>query len=317
MNLRQLKYFVKIVELGNMTRAAESLFVAQPALGMQIRQLEERLGVSLLIRHSRGVEPTPAGALLYERALAILNLVDKTGAEVSARDRVSTEAVRLGLTPMLMLVIGPELLVKVRDLIPKVSLSLIEEMSHVLIDALARGETDLALAYDVPDVPHLTRTELLREDLAFVAQSSARNGQPICFAATMREQLALPEKGDTVRDLVERSSRDLGLEPKLAFEVRSVTAIKNLILRGAAAGILPFGSVIDEVRGGRLDARPIVAPPLRRSLFLVAKSKRNRFECEPELTDVIRSSLTTLTDVLGPLAHAVPERARGTLHDAG
>ena len=60
MTLRQLRYFVKIVELGNMTKAAESLFVAQPALGMQIRQLEEDLGVALLIRHSRGVEPRMA-----------------------------------------------------------------------------------------------------------------------------------------------------------------------------------------------------------------------------------------------------------------
>ena len=54
-NLRQLKYFARVVEAGNMTRAAEQLFVAQPALGMQIKQLEEQLGVSLLHRHTRGV----------------------------------------------------------------------------------------------------------------------------------------------------------------------------------------------------------------------------------------------------------------------
>ena len=68
MNLRQLKYFVGVVEAGNMTRAAEQLHVAQTALGMQIRQLEEDLGVALLVRHSRGVEPTKAGALLLARA---------------------------------------------------------------------------------------------------------------------------------------------------------------------------------------------------------------------------------------------------------
>jgi LysR family nitrogen assimilation transcriptional regulator len=71
--LRQLKYFVAIVEAGNMTRAAEQLHVAQTALGMQIRQLEEGLGVALLIRHSRGVEPTKAGRLLHARAVSIPN----------------------------------------------------------------------------------------------------------------------------------------------------------------------------------------------------------------------------------------------------
>ena len=305
MNLRQLKYFVSVVELGNMTRAAESLFVAQPALGMQIRQLEEDLGVALLVRHSRGVEPTAAGALLHARALTILKLVSETRKEVSAHDREGSEAIRLGLTPMLMLVIGPELVVNVRDSIPQVFLSLVEEMSHVLVDALSRGEIDLALAYDVPDVPHLARTELLREDLVLVTVPGEGNGHPIGFAEAMEESLALPETGDTVRDLVVRTARELGLEPKIAFEVRSISVIKSLIVRGAASGILPYGSVLEELRGGRLEARPIVAPALRRSLFL-ASSKRGHIRNELALTSVIRSALGCLTDVLGPLVHPVP-----------
>ena len=81
MNLRQLKYFVGVVEAGNMTRAAEQLHVAQTALGMQIRQIEEDLGVALLVRHSRGVEPTKAGNLLLSRALEILRLVEETRKE--------------------------------------------------------------------------------------------------------------------------------------------------------------------------------------------------------------------------------------------
>ena len=61
MNLRQFKYFVGVVEAGTMTRAADQLHVTQTKLGMQIRQLEEDLGVALLVRHSRGIEPTKAG----------------------------------------------------------------------------------------------------------------------------------------------------------------------------------------------------------------------------------------------------------------
>ena len=87
MNLRQLKYFVEVVEAGNMTRAAEQLHVAQTALGMQIRQLEEDLGVALLVRHSRGVEPTKAGSLLHTRAVSILKEVEETRKDVRACER--------------------------------------------------------------------------------------------------------------------------------------------------------------------------------------------------------------------------------------
>ena len=102
MNLRQLRYFVSVVEAGNMTRAADQLHVAQTALGMQIRQIEEDLGVALLVRHSRGVEPTKAGSMLHARALTILKLVEETRKEVSACERDESEAIRLGITPALM-----------------------------------------------------------------------------------------------------------------------------------------------------------------------------------------------------------------------
>ena len=115
MNLRQLKYFVGVIEAGNMTRAAEQLHVAQTALGMHIRQLEEDLGVALLVRHSRGVEPTKAGSLLHARAIAILKLVEETRNEVKSCERENSEAIRLGITPALMLVCGTEIALTVRE----------------------------------------------------------------------------------------------------------------------------------------------------------------------------------------------------------
>ena len=115
MNLRQLRYFVGVVDAGNMTRAAEQLHVAQTALGMQIRQIEEDLGIALLIRHSRGVEPTKAGNLLYARALEILSLVEETRKEVSAAEREDSEGIRFGITPALMLIAGTELALTVRQ----------------------------------------------------------------------------------------------------------------------------------------------------------------------------------------------------------
>ena len=302
MNLRQLKYFVGIVEAANMTRAAEQLHVAQTALGMQIRQLEEDLGVALLVRHSRGVEPTKAGSLLYVRAHAILKEIEETRKEVRACEREGSEAIRLGITPALMLVCGTEIAITVRERLPQVILSIVEAMSHVLIDTLARGEADFILCYDVPDLPQFSRTALLQDDLVLVTPPRDGNGKPVPLVEALDESIAMPEEGDSVRTAVNRTARDLGLELKVAYEVRSMSAMKSLVMRGAASAILPYFAVLDEVRAGKLDARPITMPAIKRTLFLASSTQRGSFKNEAGLTGAVRSSLGDMLDALGPLA---------------
>src|SRR5438309_1772582 len=136
--IRQLQYFARIVELGNITRAAEQLYVAQPALGLQIRQLEEELGVKLLSRHSRGVSPTRAGRLLYERACELLRLLEETRHQVTAVGRNEREGVVLGVTNGFANIVGRDLLLKAQSDLAGVALSIVEERSVVLIDGLER-----------------------------------------------------------------------------------------------------------------------------------------------------------------------------------
>lgn len=303
MNLRQLKYFLSVVDAGNMTRAAEQLHVAQTALGMQIRQLEESLGVPLLVRHSRGVEATKAGAILRERAIAILELVEETRKEVSASQQIKAEHIRVGTTPALMMIVGTEIALTAREQLPHVSLSLVEAMSHVLAETLGRGEVDFILCYDVPELSQFTRTAILQDDLVLVTLPGDKPGQPVLFAEVLDQTLAMPEEGDTVRTAVARAARDMGRELKVAYEVRSIPAMKNLVSRGAAASVLPYFSVIDEVRDGKLDARQIVSPSVRRTLFLASSRQRKPLKNEAGLTSAIRSSLRIVIDALGPLAH--------------
>lgn len=303
MNLRQLTYFAKVVEAGNMTRAADQLHVAQTALGMQIRQIEEDLGVALLVRHSRGVTPTRAGTLLYARAQTILKLVEETRREVSACEREESEAIRFGITPALMLIVGTEIALTMREQVPQVILSVVEAMSHVLVEMLLRGDVDYILCYDVPDQPQFSRTALLQDDLVLVTLPGPQKNKPIAFVDVVDDVLAMPEEGDAVRNVFTRTARDLGLDINIAFEVRSVSAMKNLVSRGAASCILPYFGVIEEVKAGKLAARPITMPPLRRTLFLASSAQRGPFKNEVGLIGAVRSSLTVLIDALGPLVH--------------
>lgn len=286
-----------------MTRAAEQLNLAQTALGMQIRQIEEDLGIALLVRHSRGVQPTKAGHLLHARALAILKLIDETRKEVQACSGVEDETIRFGITPALMLASGTEIALTVREHLPGVFLSMVEAMSHILFDTLSRGEVDFILCYDVPDLPQFSRTALLQDDMVLVTLPGRRKGEPITLSDALKHDLAMPEQGDTVRTVVTRTARDLGLDVKIVHEVRSISAMKSLVLRGAAASILPYFSVIEELRAGTLDARPIIAPNIRRTLFLASSTQHGRFRNEAGLARAVRASLSGLIEALGPLAH--------------
>ena len=87
----------------------------------------------------------------------------------------------------------------------------------------------------------------------------------------------MPEEGDSVRTAVAKAARELGLELKVTYEIRSISAMRALAARGAASCILPYASVIEDVRSGKLDARPITMPPIRRTLFLASSRQRGPF----------------------------------------
>ncbi|MFY9697395.1 MAG: LysR substrate-binding domain-containing protein [Rhodoplanes sp.] len=297
-----MRYFVKVVEVGNMTRAADQLRVAQPALGLQIRQLEDDLGVALLVRHSRGVVPTEAGRLLYDRAVAILAQLAEARGEVAALGRGSRETVTLGLSPSLMLLVGSDLMVNARRVIPDVFLSLVEELSFVLVEALERGELDVALAYEVPDRPGLQRVALIEEELVLVAPPGGiMPADPISLSEALDSDLVMAGERDSIRQLMHAAADAQGIEVRVAYEARSVPAMKNLVRRGVAASIMPYGSAIEELRSGLVVTRRI-DPPIRRTLYLAKPAKRAPLRNEAEVDAFLRSTAKRVLEALGPLA---------------
>jgi LysR family nitrogen assimilation transcriptional regulator len=291
-----------VLDAGNMTRAADQLHVAQTALGMQIKQLEEDLGVALLIRHSRGIEPTRAGRLLYERALEILRLIEDTRNRVIAVEGDPGETIRLGITPALMAAIGTDIALAVKEGAPNVFLSMAEAMSHVLTGMLERGEVDFILGYDTPDQPQFSRIALMQDDLFLVTKPNGGTKKTIDFAEAIGGDLAMPEAGDAVRNAVLRAAKELGLDLKVAYEVRSVSAMKSLVLRGEAVSILPLFSVAEEVNGGKLGALQIKAPAVSRTLYLTALRQARAFRNSDRLTDTIRRSLEGMIKRLRPIS---------------
>lgn len=301
-NLRQLSYFARVVEAGNITRAAEQLFVAQPALGLQIRQLEQELNVTLLLRHSRGVSTTRAGRVLYEHACEILRQVDEAERETIAAGRQEHESVVLGLTSGVMALIGREMVVRAWRELPGVNLGLMEEMSSLLMDAMEREQVDIALAYDVPERPGLLRVPLIEEELLFVcAPSAAPPDDPVEFNHIVGLPLALPGSRDVVRKQLLETARRLAMEPNVALDISSITAMKSLVLNGDVATIMPYGTVREEVDGGALTGRRIVNPTLKRTLYFVRTLRRAPVQKEDALLDLLGEMVRMFLAALGPL----------------
>lgn len=274
MNLKQLKYFLRAIEVGNITHAAEKLHIAQTALGIQIRNLEEELGVALLKRHSRGVEPTPAGEILQRHALDILARVEVARTEVKAAGRSDRLPVTMGITPSIMRLVGSDILVEARRELPDVSLRVVEEFSFVLQQRLEREELQYALTYNTPAEPWFVRKAMLEEDLLFATSPEHFNGAPtIAFAEAIQSELALASRHDVVYRLVHDEAGRLGLPVNVVYEVQSVRAIKNLVAKGVANSILPVGAMLEELKKGTIMAQLIERPRITRTLFLVRQTQ--------------------------------------------
>jgi LysR family transcriptional regulator, nitrogen assimilation regulatory protein len=305
MNLRQLECFVRVVEVGSMTRAAEILHLAQPALGAHIKRLEAELGLPLLVRHSRGVEPTKAGRKLHSHAVAIANLVAEARQDIMQLAGKAPKPLRLGMTPSLMQIIGPEIAVRAAEYRTEPTLALSEGMSHILVDSLRREEVDLILAYEVPDSNGFWRRPLYREDLVFVIAANGEASIPITFADVLNEVLILPEMQDSIRALIEKTARTIGQQVQVGQEMRSISGIKAMIRRGSGAGVLPFGTIMGDVREGLLSYRRIERPALRRTLYLAGAARTETAPSLPNLLTIINRSVLLLAETMGNLGQTL------------
>ena len=284
--------------------------MAQPALGLQIRQLEQQVGVALLSRHSRGVSPTRAGQLLYERACEILRLVEETGREVAAAGRHDQEGIVLGLTNGFANIVGRDLVRQARRDAPGVKLSLVEERSSVLIDGLERHEIDIALAYEVHERPGLLRVPLIEEATLFVSAprptSKSKNpsapSSTIEFSELVGQPLVMPGPRDGVRQQVLATAKRLALKLDVILDVSSVSMMKNMVAHGDAAAVMPYGNVIDDIRLGRIIGRRIVNPPLTRTLYLIRPLHRAPFQYEAQVLELLSRVSVQYAATLGPLA---------------
>lgn len=190
MELRQLRYFVAIVDSGSLTKAAERVFVAQSALSHQLAQLEAELGVRLLDRSRRGVEPTEAGLRFLPHAVAMLRQAEDAVASARSTGAEPEGQVVLGLPHSASHALALPLLREVRQQLPRVTLELTEELTGNLMRQLRSGQVQLAVLFDDGSFSGFTAQRVLREALCLIEPALSATGP----AAAKR---AAPEPAET------------------------------------------------------------------------------------------------------------------------
>ena len=279
MDVRQLRYFIAIVEDGSVSAAAARIGIAQPSLSQHIRSLEDRLGVELLVRSSRGVTPTEAGRLLEVRAREILDAIARTKEEVGLAGTVPRGRVSLGLPSSVSMVLSVPLAEAVRRELPEVNLRVVEAMSGFIRDWLRDGSIDLGVLYDVEALRHMQTRLLMTERLHLFAGRAGwplatPPGEPVRLADAAALELVLPSTNHGLRALIERHARDAGIGLRTVVEMDSLAQIKRLVARGTVHTILARASVEDAVGAGELAGAPIVEPEIRRPIHLVRNPER-------------------------------------------
>ncbi len=269
MELRQLKYFVTIVEQGSFSKAAEAVFVAQSALSHQIAKLEEELGTPLLHRMARGVALTEPGRAFLAYAVAILK--HTADAKASVRGALDTPRgkVAVGLPPSVCSALAMPLFLAARRELPGVELELSEELTGSLAAQLRAGSVNVALLFDHGALSEFSHRPLVRERLYVISNASqpATTGRSIRFKSCLSLPLILASRAQGLRRIVEQAARENGLpEPNVVAEINSISIMRLALLAGVGHAILPRTSLKQELDSGMLRGAAIRGPELHRTV---------------------------------------------------
>lgn len=269
MDLKQLRYFTKISELGNMTRASENLRIAQPALSQQISNLEAELNTRLFDRGVYGVRLTTAGEVLYGYAKSLLRQVQDVKDAVTQEVQHPTGRVAIGIPGSTAKMLAEPLLQAVLAG-GTVLLEIVERPSAELIDLVATGKLDLAIVVDAQARKGARITPLFTEQMcAVLPPSQVSTKAAVKLSELAANPLILPASPSTIRQRVEAALLNRHLKYQIVSEVSTTDLLIRLVSAGLGWTVLPWSAVVEDAeRFGRVQALPIKGHPMEREISL-------------------------------------------------
>ena len=299
MTPKRLQYFLKVLEAGSISRAAETLGIAQPALSQHMAALEAEIGTALLERRPRGVVATPAGQRFVEHAQTILRLIDH--AKSSVGSALPAGPVTLVLASAGAEVLAVPLLRRVSARFLEIDLRLREMFSGDALELVRDAQVDLALLrLDTPPTTVATRAVYSEYFYLFGrVPGSPDRFKDIPFAKLAGLPLALPTPRHGMRATLAQAGLDQGVALDIRTEQDSMLLLQSFIETGYAYSILPWSSVGRLIDDPEIVARRVVRPTVQRTVSLawprLRPLSRAAAEVEGVLMEIVGEALATGT----------------------
>jgi DNA-binding transcriptional LysR family regulator len=244
MDLRQLRYFVTVARERNFTRAAEQLHIAQPPLSRQIQQMEEELGVQLLVRSSRPIRLTDAGRLFYEEAQQVLGRVEQMKDAARRVGHGERRVISIGFVASTWYGGLPTVVRRLRQAMPDAEVRMVEMMSLQQAEGLKSGRIDIGFGRIRTSDTSVERLVLREERLVVAIPPSfalAAEDRPIAPAALKGQKLVVypSEPRPSFADQVLSLLRDHGVRPSEVQEVREMQTALGLVAAETGICLIP------------------------------------------------------------------------------
>jgi len=290
MDLKQLRYFCKVAETNSMTRASDEVYISQPALGMQIKRLEEELDVTLFTRHSRGVTLTSAGRLLKSHADEILKRVEIAKQELRRYRLRPSGTVRVGVTPALGSVLAPNLLEICFERTPEIHLSFVQGFSPRLDKLFQQERLDLTFSHtSLAGDPRVLSFPVFWEKLYLVGstESAADLPSPIPFRDIIPLSILIDSRSQRTQEMLLEAAAAVQLEFENLVLIESINIRREMVLGGRGFGVVPLALFAKEIDAGAVRALEISDMDLSGNHYLNSRASESMTPAESTVHDMI------------------------------
>ena len=289
LTLKQIRYFDALARLGTFSAAAKACAVTQPALSMQIKEMEESAGSLLLERGSRGVRLTALGTMVHQRAKAMLAILEELDGLARAAGGMPAGKLRLGVIPTIAPYLLPAVITRLAEDFPDLSPILRESMTSRLIDELLDGRIDAAiLALPVAE-PALTEVALYTERFVLIRPEQEAD-RPVPNREKLREmRLLLLEEGHCFRTQALSFCDMPSTQPREMLDGSSLSTLVQMVGVGVGVTLIPEMAVAIETRSAAVSVARFRDPQPMRSIGMVWRKSSAMESQLMQIAEVVRA----------------------------